>query len=52
MLQSSIPQAVALHCASMSFCILCSWQEDHKREDDFSRAMVATDDLACAHPAK
>ena len=32
--------------------IFLAWQEDHKREDDFSRAMVATDDLACAHPAK
>ena len=28
-----------------------AWQEDEEREDDFSRAMVATDDLACAHPA-
>ena len=26
-------------------------QADQEREDDFSRAMVATDDLACAHPA-
>ena len=32
--------------------ILCAWQEDEKHEDDFSRAMVATDDVCCAHPAR
>ena len=31
--------------------LFCAWQEDPKREDDFSRAMVATDDMACAHSA-
>ena len=46
-------QALADACLAVCINITLprALQEDEKREDDFSRAMVATDDLACAHPA-